>query len=297
MRAIEEAYSPGEEMKISKAYMEAIGEGIVSQTELEGLIFHAPMNDMVGTTLSDQSASALQVTSNDAMLVDDTTFGKCLDFNGTASYLDVPFLSTLANLATQSCTVAFWMNADALGGWKRLLTLNCAYDYFMHVCTRSTSQVNVVVNVLQDETFRFHELITPTGGLKSGQWYHIAATWQTVEGQDSVLRLYVDGQDVGEAVSPLTVHSGGSAQSLRIGSRVNGSRYFDGRLAHMRIYDRSLSAEEVQTVMSDQEPRVNRFRQMQATIAAIKAEHADQKEAVRQCIYALEHPDAEVGTD
>lgn len=98
---------------------------------------------------------------------------------------------------------------------------------------------------------------------ESGKWYHLAVVLD--EGN---LTIYVNGQQkasdwVGKSsVSLGAAHSdedGGKPRCFWIGYSYNSDRYFDGAIAEVRIWNRALSAEEIQapnhfyTVAADSE--------------------------------------------
>ena len=82
-------------------------------------------------------------------------------------------------------------------------------------------------------------------GNSVGNWYHVVGTYNKTTGKQ---QLYVNGQLVntqnhtaGNIVVPYTVNA-----DMRIGhSRVNNG-YFNGTIDDLRIYNRPLSAQEVQ---------------------------------------------------
>ncbi|HOQ04626.1 MAG TPA: LamG domain-containing protein [Anaerohalosphaeraceae bacterium] len=89
-----------------------------------------------------------------------------------------------------------------------------------------------------------------------GQWHHVAAVLEAPEtGPATVqhLRLYIDGQpDAGTYTNPSLAINTGTACPVRIGaiqqtSGLLGS-FFSGRLDDVRLYERALSQQEIQTL-------------------------------------------------
>ena len=76
--------------------------------------------------------------------------------------------------------------------------------------------------------------------LTTGQWYHVAATWDGTTG-----KIYVNGvldNSPGTAkASPI----GTDTRPLYLGGRA-GADYFDGMIRDVRFYNRPLSATELQ---------------------------------------------------
>ena len=82
-----------------------------------------------------------------------------------------------------------------------------------------------------------------TSQLPLNAWTHVAATYD-----NTTLRLYVNGVQVGSrAVSGALVTSTGV---LRIGGNSMWGEFFAGRIDEVRIYNRALSAGEIQADMA-----------------------------------------------
>ncbi len=89
-----------------------------------------------------------------------------------------------------------------------------------------------------------------------GQWHHVAAVLEAPEAGPALvqhLRLYIDGQlDPGVYTSPTLSIVTGTACPVRVGTieQVSGllGSFFSGRIDDVRIYERALSAEEIQNL-------------------------------------------------
>jgi hypothetical protein len=74
-------------------------------------------------------------------------------------------------------------------------------------------------------------------------WSYLAATFD-----GATLRLYVNGVSVGS--STLSGSAAVSASALRIGGNTVWNEFFQGRIDEVRIYNRALTAAEIQADMS-----------------------------------------------
>jgi hypothetical protein len=85
---------------------------------------------------------------------------------------------------------------------------------------------------------------------KSGEWYHVAATWSEESGE---ITIYVNGQEKNSANAAGKV-SFKSGRQLAIGGNDQitypGTNLFDGIIDEFRIYNRALSEDEIREIMS-----------------------------------------------
>ena len=71
-----------------------------------------------------------------------------------------------------------------------------------------------------------------------GTWMHIAATYD-----GAMIRLYINGIEEGSKAASITIAT--NDLPLSIGAQSDGSRFFQGALDQVRVYNRALSAEEI----------------------------------------------------
>jgi hypothetical protein len=137
-------------------------------------------------------------------------------------------------------TVALWFNADA---WSaNYMTLAGKYDdnpYPGWIIRRSTT------NSIEAFLWAGNYGIVSTSFSDTESWHHIAITYGG--SGDSILRLYLDGAEVGTADTTPTANLPGTDNNLHIGGDVvsPSSRYFDGQIADFRLYSRPLTPAEV----------------------------------------------------
>jgi hypothetical protein len=74
-------------------------------------------------------------------------------------------------------------------------------------------------------------------------WTHLAITYD-----GSSQRLYINGVEVANRAQSGTIAT--SAEVLRIGGNSVWGEYFQGRIDEVRIYNRALSASQIQTDMN-----------------------------------------------
>jgi hypothetical protein len=134
-------------------------------------------------------------------------------------------------------TLEAWAFPTANGGWRTVMIKerpgNLVYALY----------ANSDVNRPQVYGFTSSEAFTQgTAQIANNAWTHLAATYD-----GSTLRLYVNGVAVGsKAMTGSLIKSTGG---LRIGGNTVWGEWFKGRLDDVRVYNRSLSASEIQTDM------------------------------------------------
>jgi hypothetical protein len=82
-----------------------------------------------------------------------------------------------------------------------------------------------------------------------GRWYHIAA----VKAQDQ-LRLYLDGQLVGQTAVPYSIYSKARALALGGNPRYAGNEFLAAAYAELSFFAQALTAEEVGKLARRVEP-------------------------------------------
>ncbi|MHC4498061.1 MAG: LamG-like jellyroll fold domain-containing protein [Planctomycetota bacterium] len=102
--------------------------------------------------------------------------------------------------------------------------------------------------------------VTVQGGttLVTNTWYHVALVYNGTD-----LRLYLNGSlDENGALNPLSYSSGinNSSTAFAIGSQSNLGEYFDGQIDEVAVFDRDLSADEIQEIYEKGLNGVTRMR-------------------------------------
>lgn len=91
-------------------------------------------------------------------------------------------------------------------------------------------------------------------GIDDGEWHHLAATfsWSGVEGSAATATIYVDGVQTGTITD--ATWDGWNAEEMTQGGIGQQGFSSQGDFDDLRIYDHSLTAAEIQTVMAGTPP-------------------------------------------
>ena len=194
---------------------------------VSGPIAHWKLDDATGTVAVDSEGGHDGTVSGGAWVAGH--LGGALDFNGSSDNVLVPDAPPLS--LTSAFTLMGWINADALSG----------YQLVFNKGTTGNNQNYWFGTTGNEITFGFHtggyrEFNTVAENLVTGQWYHIAATFDDTA--DDV-RVYLDGAEV--LADTTTFGPTPNSESLQIGKSQAGE-HWNGQLDDLRIYDRVLDA-------------------------------------------------------
>ena len=194
------------------------------------LLFHA---DEASGATSFTDYSGLNNNGNCGLRCPQSVSGK---INSGLSFISASSSIIVANVAslnpTTSITVEAWVKWEinpALGApWASIVNKNLDNQYRLHHNSNNSKfEFAIAMNYIAS-------LTTPL----VGRWYHLVGTYD-----GSVIRFYVNG--VEEANRNYSNAIPGSANPLVIGGRSDNSRFFNGSIDEVAIYNRALSSLEI----------------------------------------------------
>lgn len=208
--------------------------GLVAHYKLEGNLEDSSGNGFHGTFGGDANLPATYVTGP-------TGFAKGMLFDGTGGHQNVELGTFNPSAATGQLTVALWAKWDgASDQWQGLMGKRDAWtadDTMWHL------EVNKDAGTIG---FARWEVYPGSGSAKLpvGTWAHVAVTFD-----GTTARFYLNGVETGNGAfsfgpkKDAGVHFGSDDP--------NGGNAFNGALDDVRLYDTAMSAEEVQTLMTN----------------------------------------------
>jgi hypothetical protein len=202
-----------------------------------GLVAAYGFNEGSGTTTADASGNANTATIAGAAWNVSGRFGRALSFDGVSDLVTIPDASSLD--LTTGMTLEAWLNPSALSGWRSALLKEASgglsYSLYAHDdAPRPAATVN---------TGGIDQSTAGTVALALNTWTHLAATYD-----GATLRLFVNGVQVSSrAVTGSLITSTGA---VRIGGNTIWGEYFSGLIDEVRIYNRALTATEIQSDMN-----------------------------------------------
>ncbi|OHB68070.1 MAG: hypothetical protein A2Y77_16270 [Planctomycetes bacterium RBG_13_62_9] len=231
------------------------------------LLVHYKFDETADTTAIDSSGKGnhgalmsanATVTTIDANWVPAGWKDGCLDFNGLT---EIVIPAERMGLRSDAGSVIFWMNQPSLRGaintiwWGGDNTTGGGFgpENEMHIHTEA-----VGANIWKGGELCFAGQNNPNFHLYSdpnkaaagdapidpilmpdGQWHHVACTWGNEDGN---IKMYLDGNLLHQLVYGDRSYA---LNNMCIGSMINESRQYFGKLDEFQIYGRALTVEEV----------------------------------------------------
>ncbi len=201
-----------------------------------GLVAAYGFNEGSGVQTRDASGQSTTGTLSNATWTATGKFGGALSFNGTSAWVTIADAASLH--LTTGMTIEAWVNPTAGTGWRSVVLKEGpgALDYALYA-TNNASAPAGYAHVATDTP------ATGTAAVPLNAWTHLALTYD-----GAALRLYVNG-----ALVRTTALSGAivtSTSALRIGGNSVWGEYFMGLIDEVRVYNRALTASDIQTDMA-----------------------------------------------
>ncbi len=210
--------------EISKLY--SGGVQTYKTVSQQGLVGYWAMNDGRGSLAGDSSGKGNNGTFNGNLTWVAGKRNGAINFNG-ASYI------TASSISLPRFTVSAWIkpNGNQVGAAGVISDMYPGYVNYTLAFDGGTTNIF-------GGTYNAGWYQTPRATLTSGQWAHVLT-----EFDGTYISLYINGAYVGQTAAPITPQSSGT--QLRIGRRWDWADYFNGIIDEVRIYNRALSASEI----------------------------------------------------
>jgi glucose/arabinose dehydrogenase len=200
-----------------------------------GMVAAYSFDEAGGATVSDISGNGNHGTISGATRNSSGQYGAALDFDGSNDSVTVPDSSSLD--LTSGMTLEAWVRPLTTSSWRTVVLKERPGDivYALYSSNsdsgRPTGRVRVNGSTIS---------ATGTSRLTTSVWTHVATTFDGAN-----LRLYVNGALVATRAASGTILTSGNP--LRIGGSTALGRWFRGRIDEVRVYNRPLSASEIQS--------------------------------------------------
>ena len=211
------------------------GAGATVAATSPGLVAAYSFDAGTGTTLADSSGLANTGTISGASWATGKN-GGALTFDGVNDWVTVPDTASL-DLST-GMTIEAWVRPSALGNWRTVAAKERSGGivYALHASqdqSRPLGQVDIGGE---------QDAVAATS-LPQNAWSHLATTYD-----GTTVRLYVNGAIAGSSTIAGSIPA--STGPLHLGGNAIWGEWFSGSIDDVRVYNRALSASEVQTDMN-----------------------------------------------
>ncbi len=163
-------------------------------------------------------------------------FGSALDFDGTDDYVEV---ADSDSLDLTELTLEAWIYWNKVGEWQTIFSKGADGDENYELLLGNAEELHSAY-IDTGGSRDAHTYTVP--GLDSGSWLHLTFI-RYYDGTDWIGEVYLNG-DLKDSYTYTNGEPAAKTRWLGIGGG-DDSRYFNGLIDEARIYNRSLSSEEI----------------------------------------------------
>ena len=232
---------------------------IVTVSNITNLIVALPLNEGTGTAAADISGKSHPGILTNAPTWGAGKYGQGVNLDGTNDYINIADHADFTLDPAQSYTWSAWVKNNNFTEWSTVWsqTVNTSNFFYFYAHTSTDPDGGPVTNGVSAYWWT-------SGGtnkigahsannvLTTGQWSHIAVTYNASQPQNNRFTIYVNGVDVTvrtdmASTGTLTTIN---PTNIRIGSNQAFGEYLNGSVDEVRFYNRLLSLTEVQADMN-----------------------------------------------
>ncbi|HSC90581.1 MAG TPA: LamG-like jellyroll fold domain-containing protein [Gaiellaceae bacterium] len=202
-----------------------------------GLVAAWAFDEPSGTSAADATGTGHTGTLNGPVWTTGGKFGGALSFDGVNDWVTVADANDLD--LTNGMTLEAWVKPTATGDWRTVVFKEGA-AYYTYGLYGNTGTNVPSANAVAGGSDRDARAATAA---PVGAWTHLAATYD-----GTTLRIFVNGVQSGQAAAGGSITT--STGVLRIGGNSVWPEWFAGLIDEVRIYNRALSATEIQADMA-----------------------------------------------
>jgi concanavalin A-like lectin/glucanase superfamily protein len=219
---------------------DATDSGVVLSGPLAVYLF----DETSGTSAADSSGNQHTATMQGGATFAAGLKGNAATLSGTNQFVSLP-AGIVANLT--SFSISTWVNLSVAPRWSRIFDFGTGTNVYMFLSPNGgTGALRFAITTGGNGAEQ--QLNAPL--LATGSWQHLAVTLTGNSGT-----LYLNGVAIAQnAAMPLNPSSLGTTTQNWLGrSEFTGDPFLTGQIDNFRIYDRALSAAEVQALFQQQQ--------------------------------------------
>jgi len=163
------------------------------------------------------------------------TRGTAMSFDGVDDFVRVPHSASL-NI-TGAITIGAWIRRNVIDRRDDII-FKTTGGYNVNI--QANVNLNSVVFQAQDSGGTWRHAVSSPNAVVSTEWHHVAVSYER-----PTVRFYVNGQPWGTGVRDFDMRA--TSDELRIGL-LSTPLFYSGLIDDVRIYNRALTASEIQTL-------------------------------------------------
>jgi len=231
VRVYDKALSAG---AVTSLYNETVATASNSYINLPSGVAYYKMSDATDETGS-YDGTASNVNFNVA-----GKFGNAAVFNGSSSGINLPS-SLNANVidATGAFSISMWINANDISTIQYLFCANTTNNIDLGINSDSQGVGKIVWTVYNTS----YSYLISTTTITTNTWYNIVVTYN-----NGSRELFINGVSQGTATKTLVESSIEPTLGYR---NTGGSVRFNGKIDQVRIFDRAITSDEVETLYNE----------------------------------------------
>jgi hypothetical protein len=198
-------------------------------------------DEAAGTTSADASERGVNATFTDATWASGVT-GAAVLLSGTPATAQYVTLSNPLAGCTTELTVALWVKQTAASPWARIFDFGGTNDNFMFL-TPSNIDGKLQLNIHAKPPIAETVVVSASAYPVDAAWHHVAVVVSS-----TVASLYIDGNVVGNAPTPVTPAVLGATNEHWLGKSRFPDAYFKGSFDELRISCRALTSDEIKNL-------------------------------------------------
>jgi hypothetical protein len=165
-------------------------------------------------------------------------------FDGSNDCIFIPHHSEL-NI-TSAISVSAWIKIAGFSGYPAIVNKNYDSSYYIQL---GDNNGDVEFGIDYPEIYT-----RVTNVLTTGAWYHIVGTYDANGGTNN-LKIYINGTVVNQTTATGTAVGNSANLAIGANSWCTGD-YFNGTIDDVRIYNRTLSAQEILAIYNNQTNKI-----------------------------------------
>jgi hypothetical protein len=202
-----------------------------------GLVAAYSFNEGSGTTLIDRTGLGRTGTVSGATWSSAGRNGGALSFDGVDDLVTVADHNSLD--LTTGMTIEAWVRPSSVSGWRAVVQKMQGFEGLAYTLYAGSPTDMAAAHVTTTSVVR----VPSTAPIGLNVWTHLAMTFD-----GTTVRLFIGGSQVASVAASGSIVT--TTGVLRIGGNGPPGGYFQGLIDDLRIYNRALSAAEIQSDMT-----------------------------------------------